>query len=149
MHKNIKILDMEINDKGYIEKIYDLYNTNHLPVGIHVAKGIVIRTELNDWWMSRSIPASRNDIAWTLQQLNIETPQELLTKCFGLSLSDQYWVKPYDRDLKWDNVNFFDNEFSEDIGDLLIGLKDSSENISLMSPDNTSEGNLKKKMEDY
>ena len=36
MHKNIQILDMEIDDKGYIEKIYELYNTNHLPVGIHM-----------------------------------------------------------------------------------------------------------------
>ena len=145
MHKNIQILDMEIDDKGYIEKIYELYNTNHLPVGIHMLKDSVNRGELNDWWKSRSIPASRNGINWILQQLNISSPQELLIKSFGLSLSDQYWIKPFDKDLKWEDINFFDNDFSEDIGDLLVGNAKDTKNISMLSPDNTSDGNLKKR----
>ena len=103
------------------------------------------RGELNDWWKSRSIPASRNGINWILQQLNISSPQELLIKSFGLSLSDQYWIKPFDKDLKWEDINFFDNDFSEDIGDLLVGNAKDTKNISMLSPDNTSDGNLKKR----
>lgn len=41
-------------------------------------------------------------------------------------------------------VNFFDNSFSDDVGNVLFG-KGSSEQMSLMSPDNTSDGWLKKK----
>jgi hypothetical protein len=43
-------------------------------------------------------------------------------------------------------VNFFQNEFSKDVGEILFGKtpKDKN-NISLMSPDNTSDGVLKKK----
>lgn len=145
MHKNVQILDMEMDDRGYVEKVYKLYNVNHLPVGIHMINDNVNRGELNDWLRLRSIPASRKGIEWALQQLNISTTQELLVKSFGLSLSDQYWIKPVDQDLRWDDINFFNNDFSEDIGDLLFGLRDSSENINLISPDNTSDGNLKKR----
>lgn len=35
----------------------------------------------------------------------------LLDKAFGLSLSDQYWLKPYNLDIKYDDINFFDNDF--------------------------------------
>jgi len=38
-----------------------------------------------------------------LQELN-STPKLLLAKCYGLSLSDQYWVKPINSDLEWELV---------------------------------------------
>lgn len=75
----------------------------------------------------------------------VSTPKLLLAKCYGLSLSDQYWVKPINSDLEWEVVNFFDNDFSEDVGDILFGKAKDSENISLNSPDNTSDGCLKKR----
>ena len=69
----------------------------------------------------------------------------MIHKCFGLSLSDQYWVSPVDSPLDWRVVNFFDNDFSEDIGNVLFGRGKSSDSLSLFSPDNTANGNLKKK----
>lgn len=42
-------------------------------------------------------------------------------------------------------VNFFDNDFSEDIGDLLFGTNGKNSGFDLSSPDNTSDGNLKKR----
>jgi hypothetical protein len=49
--------------------------------------------------------------------------------------------------LKWENVNFFDNPFSEDVGDALFGKKSQrkGKELNLASPDNTSDGWLKKK----
>ena len=69
----------------------------------------------------------------------------LLTKCFGLSLSDHYWLRPKSAPLEWSAVNFFENPFSEDVGNALFGQVPDSKAISLMSPDNTSDGWLKKK----
>lgn len=68
-------------------------------------------------------------------------------KCYGLSLSDQYWIRPADLDVSWEQVNFFDNPFSEEVGNILLGvpMEGSEEHISLMTPDNTSDGWLKKK----
>lgn len=63
---------------------------------------------------------------------------------YGLSLSDQYWFKPVDRDLKWEEINYFDHDFSEDIGEKLLGHSFYSRDISLRSPDNTSDGWLRK-----
>jgi hypothetical protein len=73
------------------------------------------------------------------------TTKELLLKCYALSLSDQYWVKPAHKDLRWEDINFFQNEFSEDIGKILFGDVGDADGISLSSPDNTSDGWLKKK----
>ena len=75
----------------------------------------------------------------------MSSPQELIEKCFGLSLSDQYWISPTDKPLDWHRVNFFENAFSEDIGNILFGKGTGSDSTSLVSPDNTANGNLKKK----
>ncbi|MEJ9164849.1 hypothetical protein P4I20_30580 [Paenibacillus graminis] len=62
----------------------------------------------------------------------------------GLSLSDQYWIRPFDAEINWSDINFFDNAFSDDVGNVLFG-KGSSGEMGLMSPDNTSDDWLKKK----
>lgn len=77
--------------------------------------------------------------------MNVSSTAEMLGKSFGLNLSDQYWVLPDELNVSWDSVNFFENEFSEDIGNILVGLKDDSDNINYMSPDVASDGWLKKK----
>lgn len=69
----------------------------------------------------------------------------LLTRCFGLSLSDQYWVQPEDSGLTWKQINFFENPFSEDVGDVLLGKATDAAGFDLRSPDNTSDGYLKKR----
>ncbi len=68
----------------------------------------------------------------------------LLIRCYGLSLSDQYWICPKDSNLTWEEINFFSNEFSDDIGDVLFGEKEKANAFNFSSPDNTSDGNLKK-----
>jgi len=63
-----------------------------------------------------------------------------------LSLSDQYWVCPENLSLQWKDVNFFDNAFSNDIGEILFrGGYIENDTVNLMSPDNTSDGWLRKK----
>jgi hypothetical protein len=55
-----------------------------------------------------------------LDVLGVPFPQLLLTKSCGLSLSDQYWIRPEGSSLRWEDINFFDNPFSEDIGNILL-----------------------------
>jgi len=48
--------------------------------------------------------------------------------------------------LLWENVNFFYNAFSKDMGEILFGREPvDPDHVSLMSPDNTSDGWLRKK----
>ena len=103
-------------------------------------KGVIDRAALNDWWKGRAIPASRSGIKNALLELNLATTQKLLDKCLGLSLSDQYWIRPIHSDIQWSEINFFEHSFSEDVGNILFGRGSSSAQMSLMSPDNTSDG---------
>ena len=149
MHKNIRVADIEIDeDTGVIIRIGDIYYKEHLPLGVvHPLrhKETVDKAALNKWWTGRSIPASRMGINEALETLGIYNTELLLTKCLGLSLSDHYWVRPADSDMTWESVNFFDNEFSDDIGDVLFGTAGKSIGFNYSSPDNTSDGNLQKR----
>lgn len=146
MHKNISVALLDLDEStGFIQKIDELYEEKHLPYGVKVEKRIVDRAALNDWWVDRSIPASRSGIVRALEVLNLSSTRMLLLRCFGLSLSDQYWIKPFGSDLQWSKINFFENGFSEDIGDVLLGKTDRNGHFDFSSPDNTSDGCLKKR----
>lgn len=146
MHKNIRVAEFDLDDAtGSIRKIDEVCSEAHLPVGVTVRKGITDRAALNEWWIDRSIPASRSGIRKALETLNLANTKMLLTKCLGLSLSDQYWIRPQSSDVTWEQVNFFDNSFSEDIGDVLLGKAVKADGFDFHSPDNTSDGCLKKR----
>ena len=112
MHKNIPVMEFWLDDVTCsIIKIGNIYHPEHLPVGIPVVKGTVNRAVLNEWWKGRAIPASRQGIRDVLQELDIFTTDSLLDKCMGLSLSDQYWICPLEKEIQWSDVNFFENVF--------------------------------------
>jgi len=144
MNKNTPILTCEIDAaSGAISKILENHNLEYLPVGIGTNK-IFLRRNLNEWWKGRSIPASRQGLDIALTEMGIANKDELLTKSFGLSLSDQYWINPNGL-LEWSKINFFDNSFSEDVGDILFGNPSGNKELDLSSPDNTSDGWLRKR----
>ena len=144
MHREKPTAEIEIDELSNITNVYDVFAKEHLPVGT-TKKGELDKTSLAKWWSKRSIPASRSGLREALDKLDMSVPQELLTKCYGLSLSDQYWISPKDKPLLWKNINFFDNSFSDDVGNLLFGYGEFSDSMSLVSPDNTSDGQLIKK----
>ena len=146
MHKNLPVLDLELDEvTGSVFRIGQVYAPAHIPLGVKHTKFGPDRAGLNAWWIDRSIPASRSGVRKALETMNIPSPQALLTRCFGLSLSDQYWVKPAGSDLAWSRVNFFENAFSEDMGDILLGKTPDHAGFYFRSPDNTSDGYLKKR----
>ncbi|HRR76463.1 MAG TPA: HipA domain-containing protein [Ruminococcus sp.] len=149
MHKNIAVADIDIDETlGGISRIRSIISKEHLPVGVvrmQCQNETADRYAFNQWWTGRSIPVSRMGLSDMLDTLGIESTNLLLTKCLGLSLSDHYWVKPYESNMSWEDVNFFDNDFSDDIGDLLFGTNGKISGFDLSSPDNTSDGNLKKR----
>lgn len=149
MHKNVAVADIEIDEAlGGVTKIRNITAKEHLPVGtIRIQRDdeVVDRYAFNQWWTGRSIPASRMGVSDALETLGIYNTKLLLTKCLGLSLSDHYWIKPYNKNTLWEDVNFFDNDFSDDIGDVLFGMNGKNADFDFVSPDNTSDGNLQKR----
>lgn len=146
MHKRIAVAQIELDDvTGFVQRIGTVFEPEHLPVGIPFRQGRPDRAALNAWWTERSIPASRSGIQEALETLEITDTKMLLVRCFGLSLSDHYWIKPEDSELTWDQINFFENPFSDDIGDVLFGANKNANALDFSSPDSTSDGNLKKR----
>lgn len=146
MHRNLPTAVIEIDEtKGFIKKIESIYEPDHLPVGTTDDTGKTNRNSVNEWWLNRSIPVYRPGLVKMLYLFEFSDPAQLLLRCHGLSLSDQYWIRPAGNDLSWEKINFFDNSFSEDVGDYLFGLNNHKYNMDFSSPDCTTNGNLKKR----
>ena len=145
MHKNIKVIDIEINDDGKMTKCIKMHNHNHMPVGTYVDFDKVGIKKLNDWFINRTLPISREGYDMLAKKLNINYPTVLPLKSYGLSLSDQYWLKEENDSISWDDINFFDNDFSLDLGDLLLSKYGLNKPYNLISPDSSSNGDLKKR----
>ena len=62
-------------------------------------------------------------------------------------MSDQYWLNPVDQPLDWKDINFYDNAFSDDVGNILFGQMPQDDTLNLVSPCNTSRRLAEKEME--
>ena len=154
MNKEKEVLLAEYNEiSKFFDRIYKVYDINYAP---YIIKKFYIENDLNDtpfrtnlsqWFRNRGIPTWRDKLDLLLHRLNITAPSELLDKAFGLSLSDQYWLKPYNLDISYDDINFFDNEFPY-TEFLEASFSKNSKTItsinSLKTPNNTTDGMLKK-----
>lgn len=143
MHGEVEVADLDIGGSG-ISSIASIRSPDHMPIGT-VTKNGGDRHALNEWWTGRCIPDSRRGLGCLLDELSIGGPTEILAESLGLSLSDQYWIRPAGKDIAWSDVDFFRNPFSGDVGDLLFGDPPDKGTIDSSSPDNTTEGNLRKR----
>ena len=154
MNKNTEILLTEYDSaSSTFTKIYEVYNIEYAP---YILKNLYNEKDFNDnsfrinlskWFQGRGIPSWRDKLDILLHRLNIVAPSELLDKSFGLSLSDQYWLKPINTSISYDDINFFDNDF--DYTEFLeASLSKNSNSIvnasSLNTPNNTTDGMLRK-----
>jgi len=144
MQQGIKVAEVILNSSHAIDEIVKVYDEARLPIGTKTHDGKLHKQMLNAWWYNRRIPLSRSGLKAHLEKQPFLTPDVLQMKSWGLSLSDHYWMNPVSEPLNWNEINFFDHAFSEDVGDMLMGKKQSG-NLDLVSPDNTSDGWLKKK----
>ena len=154
MNKNTEVLVAEYNTVSkFFDRIIEVKNIDYAP---YILKSFYIKDDINDtpfrtnlseWFRGRGIPNWRDKIDLLLYRLDISAPTELLDKAFGLSLSDQYWLKPIDSNLKYDDINFFDNDF--DYAEFLeaslsLNSKIVKKETSLITPNNTTDAMLKK-----
>ena len=130
---------------GSIIKTGTVYDRDRLPVGVTERNGKADRFLLNEWWRDRSIPDTRQGIKDALYALEINNTQVLPLRSYGLSLSDSYWILPESSNINWYDLNFFENAFSEDVGDVLFGQESNIGTFNFNSPDNTTDGYLKKR----
>lgn len=150
MNKNKKIFDFVYDEEEHFivnfERNYP-ENEDYAPFGL-IKMNEIDKVEFNKWWKNRQIPASRKGLKEVLHNSNVYDKDNfdlLDAKAYCLSLSDQYWVKGVDEEISWESINFFDNEFSEDIGKILFKGGKTALNLNLNTPDMTSNGNYEKR----
>ena len=153
MNKNKEVLFVDYNTGfGIFDRMYEIIDIDYAPLLLknyyeEEKDELVLLNRLTEWFKGRGIPSWRDKLDLLLHRLNIETSDELLDKAFGLSLSDQYWLRPYDVNIKYDDINFFDNDF--DYAEFLeaslsLNSKTIKKEESLKTPNNTTDGMLRK-----
>lgn len=126
-------------------EIAELVNPEFAPPLLFDRSGVITVGNLAYWWSTRSIPASRERFGELLQDLRLDCAAELAERCLGLSLSDRYWVRERGSGLTWAAVNFFDNDFSHDLGYVTLEGHSPRGRVELRSPSSSVIGDLRKK----
>ena len=130
MHRELPVAVLGVNDiSGTVYRVDEVFHVEHLPLGTPGRTKKETAKNLNAWLSGRMIPASRSGFQQAMQAAMLQKNTEvsasiLLLKCYGLSLSDQYWLNPAAAPLQWREINFYNNPFSNDVGDLLFGDDD-------------------------
>ena len=142
MNRTHEILTFRYDEaKGAFSGAEAVIDADRAPLGMVSPRGATASTKaLEYWWKHRSIPATRRGVDAKLAQLGVEWAFQIPFRSLGLSLSDQYWVRPIGVDIEWSDVNYFENDFAE-----LSADSGWLAEVGLDSPDNTSEGELPKK----
>ena len=143
-HKDLDVAMMKMDVRtGMIEYVLSVYLPEELPAGC-APDG----TGLGEWWKLRAIPDSRKGIRQVLSRLSEATSQSLMLSSYGLSLTDHYWIQPVGQELYWKDLNFYENDFTDELGDILTDSeRDRSvpDGISKLSPSVSVNGDMKKK----
>lgn len=144
MNRDIAVCEVEYSlDLGSIREVGALCNPEWAPPCALAPNGTVTRSELDYWWASRFVPAAR--FPRVLEQRSVF--RRLFEENRGLSLTDQYWMKPCGSEVTWREINFYDNPFDEVIGRELLGTMERSSLAgiaSLVTPSAATNGMLRK-----
>lgn len=144
MHKNdaVTVLNIDV-DSGTIIQTAKHVVPELLPLG-----GRLSEKELRKWWNRRAIPSGRIGVETLLSQFKMQSVGSLLVRNLALSLTDHYWIKPYDSDLTWEQVNLYENDFFDIVGAFQFSNTKEElypEGKPIFSPGASLQGELKKK----
>ncbi|MDR1312297.1 MAG: excisionase [Deltaproteobacteria bacterium] len=152
MHKDIPVAVLKLSTRyniTLIDKIMDVAAPEHLPIGTTQSSSLKCNpSKLEGWLNERSIPKERSGLTKFIENVGLPYPNQLLLDSLGLSLSDQYWMRPAGSGIAWRDVNFFQNGFSGDLGDILLGIVkrvNGARSKPFFSPDSSSSGMLPKR----
>lgn len=153
MNKDVEVLMADYDPAtGAYTKVNEIYNIEYAPYILNNFNNKFdssddFRAKLTEWFKNRGIPSWRDKLDLLLRRLGVSTAYELLDKSFGLSLSDQYWLKQVGSDITHNDINFFDNDFDY-VGFMNASFSTKGNAIlnisSLKTTNNTTDGILKK-----
>lgn len=146
MYKNLYLGKIEMSNHGRIYNITNIDNIDKYPLGCKIDNGVPDIDWISDWWQYNSIPVDRNSVKYSLECIGIESVEEFKLLSHGLSLTNNFWVKDCGENINWEDINYWDNPISDEIGNALYNHKPLRKNFVFDgSPDASLNGVLKKK----
>lgn len=150
-NKDDAVLKVKMEGNVFTE-VTDVYTPELLPFGVKdvsdflgVHKEEVSVSKLSKWWKNSSIPVERDSIRLGLECLGITDTEQLRIMGLGLSLNNHYWLEPEGASYKWADINYFQNDFSPEMGIALFNHKSIHPDKIGRSPDAALNGQLEKK----
>ena len=99
MHKNEICGSLLIDDNTGSLKNYKDHG-----IGLSPFLGHADVRRMKKWWEGRAVPASRKMIQEVLKEAGCFTTKNYLAKNLALSMTDAYWIRPIDVDLRYEDV---------------------------------------------
>jgi hypothetical protein len=122
MNSNHEVAQFTYNaDTHLVEDIHALRDIAYAPLGILTSRGRPGKLAMSEWLSNRYIPQVRPHLNEALRKLGFKHPADALFASYGLNLSDQYWFKPDDMTINWQDINFFDNGYDDRLGRAMDG----------------------------
>lgn len=151
MNKNTPVCELTYSPEGHFcSEIRQVWNAPYASPAMVERNGRLTEDAFNAWWRGRAIPVTRQGMEYVMDRLAIGDARVLLEMNHGLSLSDRYWLN--DGNTNWKDVNYFENDFTDELGMITlqsgntgekIEIKDSQ--LAMLNPSSSLNGNMKKK----
>ncbi len=136
LNKNKIVATFKITGSGMLESVSDVKKLDQLPFWME---------DVESWLSNRGAAKHRASVKKILQICQADNLSGFISLTNCLSLQDTFWVREDKSGLTWEQVNLFDNEFSEVMtkmafdGTGLFGIK-----LRVTSPELTTDGNYEK-----
>jgi hypothetical protein len=145
-HNNTPVIEFEYDyERKSLRKLVKIYDWNLLPFYEKESGDLgPCYAALSDWIAHRGISGSRSDYDSIIREAGVDSNVHLSILTLGLNVTDHYWLHKTQYDYKWEDLNFFENNFKELVLRRLFpsDIKDDSSNIH---PDFNVDGALIKK----
>lgn len=134
-NKNETILTFSVV-RGIFQNI-QIYNPKTLPFYL-ASKVNLAGDDIKAWLEKRCISQTRPGLEKFMASCKCTERWLLSLKNHALSLTDPYWIEGENENLDWNQINFYKNNYSNEVGDYLLGIK--SDSVKALSPDICTNG---------
>ena len=136
MFKDFEVLSFSVDfEKEYIELVEKLEHFDKAPFGINNDTK-EINFAITNFFGSRMIDYNRLDFPQIMSTTGCKSAFELAFKGHGLSLSNHYWFRKPNENLKYEEINFFTNKWDDSFARAVLSKDyEKLKNCDLNVPD--------------
>lgn len=147
MHENMQVAAVEVENSERITRVQLNQNPDiqkHIPL-LPYNSNLSKEDLLKEWLNNRGLPVTRQRIDVEFMYMDSKSTFQYMLNNYGLSLTDHYWLKPYQSSDTWETINLYTNDFKSAYS---LNLRDDKTTIAGKTnfvPSASLKGDLKKK----